>query len=551
MTLGKELIPDPIVLINGLRDTGYNFNTALSDIIDNSVDAEANNIEIRIVKNSKNSSITVMVVDDGCGMDQYSLENGMRYGSNNFKKDPKRLGKFGLGLKTASSAFCKRYSLISRADKNSKYNMATWDLDIVAEKNKWELQWTEENEIPKAQIKLLEKIATRGHGTLVLWEKVDRLENISQKALNSYLKKFENHITMIYHRFLDINYKNARNITISINGKKIKAWDPYCLSEKETTLNGEMKKSIKIVKENGDIGEVEDAIINLRAFTLPSKSSFSSESKLEEARLSNTNMGFYVYRENRMISNADWLGIKQKEPHDSLCRIEFSFDYHLDNALHIDVKKSQITLNPELADWLTTWTKPYIKMANTRYRLKKIKENSKYATLVHQSSDNIISKNEDKLKRSTLNPISEMDPLTRKQDFLLENRKIKNEDVKYTVRIPDDEIDNSKRLQYIFPVPTLDDGVLWFPTFKDKHEAVYINTSHPFYQKVYVPNHQEGIVMDGLDSLIWAMAAIEYDSAYSSETQELFEEIRVEVSRKLKILVKDLPEPEDKKIKKR
>ena len=137
MTKVRELPPNPSRLIEGLRDTGYDFNTALADIVDNSIDAAATKIAIKIRKDT-DGDMLVTVADNGCGMDEQTLLDGMTYGASG-KPDPSRLGKFGLGLKTASTAFCLRLSVITRASNDSQVFKATWDLDHVVESGKWEL----------------------------------------------------------------------------------------------------------------------------------------------------------------------------------------------------------------------------------------------------------------------------------------------------------------------------------------------------------------------------------------------------------------------------
>src|SRR3954468_1617543 len=106
MSKTHVLPPDPSRLIEGLRDTGYDFNTALADVIDNSVDAGASNIAVRIDMDA-DGDIVISVADNGCGMNRNALLNGMTYGAAGHA-DPKRLGKFGLGLKTASTAFSRK-----------------------------------------------------------------------------------------------------------------------------------------------------------------------------------------------------------------------------------------------------------------------------------------------------------------------------------------------------------------------------------------------------------------------------------------------------------
>src|SRR5580700_6649154 len=161
-----ECLPDPARVAEGLRDTGYEFDTAVADIVDNCLAAGANNVDIQIGMDPK-GNIVVGVVDDGCGMDRDGLINALRYGSKK-RDDPASLGKFGLGLKTASTAFCRRVSLISRPAAGGETLKASWDLDAVLEHG-WRIEIVAAS---KHEVDLLDNTAKGGSGTLVLWEKI-------------------------------------------------------------------------------------------------------------------------------------------------------------------------------------------------------------------------------------------------------------------------------------------------------------------------------------------------------------------------------------------
>ena len=183
-----EIPPDADRVAFGLRDTGYDFNTAIADIIDNSITAGASKVDVSLNVNPR-GEIIVYIVDNGCGMNQDGLRNAMKYGSKE-RANRKSLSKFGLGLKTASTSFCKCLSLVSRGD-DSKIRKIQWDLDYIAEVNRWKPKTMEPSQ---SEIKILESIAEGGTGTLVIWEKVDRLlakglEDYSGKtAINNAVK---------------------------------------------------------------------------------------------------------------------------------------------------------------------------------------------------------------------------------------------------------------------------------------------------------------------------------------------------------------------------
>ena len=179
-----DVPPDPERISEGLRDTGYEFSTAVADIIDNSIAAGATVVDVRMAIDF-GGRIFVSITDDGCGMDREGLINAMRYGSRR-RVDPSSLGKFGLGLKTASTAFCRRLSVISRSSDTGPVLKATWDLDHIAKSEKWELLLGPSGPEEK---KLLDTVATGKSGTVVLWENVDRLLREYAKPDGKFAKR--------------------------------------------------------------------------------------------------------------------------------------------------------------------------------------------------------------------------------------------------------------------------------------------------------------------------------------------------------------------------
>ena len=190
---------------------GYTLETAIAEIIDNSISAKATKIEI--ICNWDGKEPFIEIKDDGIGMDIDQLKEAMRLGSNpTSKRDPEDLGRFGLGLKTASFSQAKRLIVKTRTDKLND-STATWDLDIVEEKDEWLLDVETSN-----HGELLKE-----HGTIVRWEKIDTLEtkdkNKSKKLLEEVTTKLIKHIRLIFHRYISGEYE--RKIIFRINGKNL------------------------------------------------------------------------------------------------------------------------------------------------------------------------------------------------------------------------------------------------------------------------------------------------------------------------------------------
>ncbi|WP_057975567.1 ATP-binding protein [Pseudomonas lactis] len=523
-----DLPPDPERVIVGLRDTGYELNTAVADIVDNSIAANASAVQLWLAADMK-GDIRLLIVDNGDGMDRQGLINAMQYGS---KARPNRasLGKYGLGLKTASTAFCKRLSVISRPSGKSPAMMATWDLYHVAKVNKWSLLLTDTCD--EEALELLDAIAPDHAGTVVLWENVDRLikdytdpsGKHARKALQTKEDALRQHLAMVYQRFLDANDDRAPNVTIELNGKPVAPWDPFQRGLSELLA----EESIQTRLPDGS-----EASFTVRAFILPRKEEFPDDKLASAALLSNDRQGIYIYRENRLIHDADWLGLYQKEPHSTLLRIEFSFDHKLDDAFHLDIKKSQIILNEDLAVWLQTQFLPAPRReANRRSREGQQKAISKKGEGAHDTSNNNIRNREAAAGGPQVNVA---DPNT--GEAVVQNKHGTTR-LKLTIT-------SAKRPGEVFiqPVDGINNGLLFQPALIDQHKAVQINTSHPYYHKVYVPNLSRSVTMQGLDSLMWALAVAELSTLQDS-TAATLKDMRYEVSRILEKLVETLPEPD-------
>ncbi|ERP39062.1 ATP-binding protein [Chitinivibrio alkaliphilus] len=529
MSRKQTLPPNPARLIEGLRDTGYDFNTALADIVDNSVDAGATKIDIRI-NMDPDGDILVSVADDGCGMDEQALLNGMTYGAQGLV-DPKRLGKFGLGLKTASTAFCRRLSVITRSSGENSLVKATWDLDHVVNASEWELLL----DVPiEFEEDLLNEVAPSSSGTLVMWDKVDRMmKNYSEpggkharNALDRVVTGFRDHAAMVYQRFLNVTDERSRNIKIILNGQTVAPWDPFCEDEGDTELVAEKK----LEAELPDGSPVE---FSIRAFVLPRREYFSSQEAAKRARLTNNMQGIYIYRENRLIHPADWLGMFTKEPHLSLLRVEFSFTHESDEAFQVDIKKSRILLNEELYNWVLNEFLPAPRnAANERYRRGQRKKVSDEAKDAHEGSNRSISSKEQDLRNAEVTVV----------DSAAGDVEVKNKSGTVRLKLKVSE-STAPRQVCVQPADSIDDGILWAPAIIDGHHAVRVNTGHPYYHKVYVPNLASDVTIQGMDSLLWALVEAELGTI-NEATKNHFEELRFEVSRLLRKLVEDLPEPD-------
>lgn len=519
-----EATPDPVRITESLRDTGYVLNTAVADIVDNSIAANASKIAVELVQDPL-GRIRFSVCDNGHGMDRAGLVNALRYGSDH-RDDPSSLGKFGLGLKTASTAFARRIRVTSRQE-SGPIAVAVWDLDRVHEIG-WQVE-VSDMVLPQDR-QLLEEYSSKGSGTVVRWESVDRVIKEykdptgarAKAALSKAVASLGEHLSLVFQRFLDPDDLRVPTVEIYLNGELLKPFDPFafgaeCLLDDEQTIEA----------PNGE------SQLRLRAFVLPRRAELQArlgEDAPDEARLYNTYQGIYVYRENRLIHGPDWLGFWNQEPHYTLARVELSFDHMLDEAFQIDLKKSRISLDTALSEYVAKALSGPRREASLRYRDG---ERSKVKSLddkeIHGPSNATI---EDKSRTLSKPQLQSTNQTSGKAEILNARG-----------RLVVDYVPSDDQRVYLEAVPTLDDGQLYRPAYIGQNLGVQISKSHSFYEKVYVPHRRAGATIQALDSLLWALAAAEYKVS-DEATLAVFEDIRYDVSRTLRKLVEDLPDPE-------
>ena len=532
MTRTEIVQPDVTRMIEGLRDTGYEFVTAVADLIDNSIAAGASIIHISVDMDFE-GQITLAISDNGYGMNYQELLDAMQYGSPP-RPDRRSLGKFGMGLKTASTAFCRRLSVISRTKEERTARKATWDIDHVVRAREWEVLI----DVPTGiEMEFMNSIADESSGTLVTWGKVDRLlkeysdpgGHFARKALDRKVGELRDHASMVYQRFLDpADPREQQKVRITINGEEIYPWDPFCKEESE--LVAEEKIPVGHDDEDDVLGE-----FLVRAYVLPRQEEFSSEEAMQTAKLSNRNQGLYIYRENRLIHAADWLKMYSKEIHYSLLRVEFSFTADLDEAFDIDIKKSRILLNETLYRWLRgEFLPPARRAAESRHRKGTRKKTQEKSRSAHDRSNAAIRNKEPDIDQADIRVLDEKG-----------NTEIKNPHGTTSLRL---NLSSAYKPGEVFvrAADGIQDGLLWQPTLIDGHQGVQINSGHEFYRKVYLPNilsaKSESINIQGLDSLLWALSIAEL-RAVNESTKDHFDEMRFEISRILRKLVEHLPDP--------
>jgi hypothetical protein len=322
--------PHAASLTESLRAFGYELPTAIADLVDNSITAGARQVWIDFDWDGARS--TIVITDDGIGMTAAGLVAAMRPGSQNplAARDPKDLGRFGLGLKTASFSQCRSVTVRSRTRDGGSVTRC-WDLDHIARVNAWQLLRSADAAI-EPRMERLERLPC---GTAVLWRNLDRLvagtspDNAGQQE--HFLRRAEavkEHLGMVFHQLMG----GRAGLRLYINNRLVPPWDPFLEHEPATQV---LPSTLLKIGESG---------ILIEPFVLPHQSKITKQEHEQAGgpRGWNAHQGFYVYRNRRLLVPGDWLGLGwAKEEHYKLARIRVEFPNSLDQDWQIDVTKSR------------------------------------------------------------------------------------------------------------------------------------------------------------------------------------------------------------------
>ena len=327
-----EVPPKPSSLLESLSDIGYSLGTALADLVDNSITAQAKTIEI--FSSVGESSPKMGVLDNGHGMDEDALIEAMRLGTKSPLEERTKsdLGRFGLGLKTASFSQCRVVTVVSCRDGRTA--IARWDLNRIAESEKWAVELPDNLDgIPWA-----DRLGCQG--TLIVWDdlRLVRDEGIPESAtedFNRQLNDASNHLELVFHRFLSGEIR-GRKTQIFLNNRALKPFDPFYSSHPAT------------IQGPDETIQFAGGSVIVKAFTLPHHSNVSPDEWEGYAGPEGylRNQGFYVYREGRLIIHGTWFGLARQQEITKLARVRVDMPNSLDSVWRIDVKKASAQLPP-------------------------------------------------------------------------------------------------------------------------------------------------------------------------------------------------------------
>jgi hypothetical protein len=369
------ITPSAARLTESLRDIGYDFPAAVADIVDNSIMAGAGRVDILIEFDGPDSFVSV--ADDGRGMTANGLLEALRYGSRRTYSRGD-LGRYGLGLKTASLSQCRSVAVVTRTTPASRGAARMLDLDLIAE---WD-EWLVVDPVRDSMVDRAREWLDDSPGTVVIWRKLDRVlpekrphGGWGRRRLEGMAAKTTERLGIVFHRYLEGTV--GRDLVITVNGEKVRPWNPFAPGEPARIELPPHRFELVV---GGFSGRA-----TLHRYVLPSRDQFSSS--VEFDRLSgplnwNRQQGLYIFRANRLVQWGGWNGIRGIDEHTKLARASLDFDTDLDSVFNINVAKIQVTIPPQLRQMLERPINELCSRADDIYR-----KTSRRVTAIQPGSD--------------------------------------------------------------------------------------------------------------------------------------------------------------------
>jgi hypothetical protein len=321
-----DLPPVAPTLIESTRAIGYSLEAAVADIIDNSIAAKATSVNIAFFPLD---GAYISILDNGVGMNSSELTTAMQYGSQNplNSRSAEDLGRFGLGLKTASLSQCRILTVVSK--QGDYIGARRWDIDYVCTTGEWSLIDLDDKEMDS--VPNIDDLKALKSGTLVVWQNLDRMQAGTidfTQSMGKQIDAVRDHLSLVYHRYLT-GEQGLEKLTISINGLLVEPVDPFMVKKSDQTMQEETYK-------------IDGSIIKVQPYILPHISKMTpDEIKAAGGKEGLRKLqGFYVYRNKRLLVWGTWFRMMRKGELSKLARIRVDIPNTLDDLWTLDIKKS-------------------------------------------------------------------------------------------------------------------------------------------------------------------------------------------------------------------
>ncbi len=505
MFSSQENLPNAGKLIQSLRSVGYDNNAAICDIVDNSIDAEANNIRITIEKIKDDVEITI--VDDGFGMNIDTLDQALKLGSLTDRDYTSDLGKYGMGLCTASLSIAKKLEVLTK-EAGSKVLYSAQDVDEIVKQNKF-IKVLDEADSDKEQ-RFNFYFKGSKSGTVVTLKKMDRLQN---KNIGIFANNLKKDIGQVYRYFLSAGKK------ILVNGEKVEINDPLMSDNKETKIYSDEEYNVYIPEK-----KIKEKI-RIKVAILPL---FSDELN-KKLGINQPNQGFYILRNNREIASGKTLGVFNRHNDLNRVRIELMFSGTIDDEMGVNFAKQDVKPMQSILDKIKEETGGQI----ISIRRSIIKERGKV------ESDNVDHTDAEKV-------IAQKSKLLITPEATVERRKSSKRGQGDKVE-PESEHGARENLKKIHTSPKglgcrfdLAEMGISGPIYECYQEGklvvIQYNVEHPFYQRMILEVKDDQNIVNAVDYLVYAMAAAELKTS-NDENTEVINNIKSITSANLRTLL--------------
>ncbi len=440
------------------RDSGYkNTGSAISELVDNSIQAGANNIKITIEDDLSNEDIKISVLDNGCGMDPFTLRQALQFGGSSRFNDRNGIGRYGMGLPNSSFSQARNLSVYSWQHMGKKKNniqcvySTSLNFDEIINGD------IEEIPTPRPEHEPPQYCAGKS-GTLVIWSQCDKLDNrrpktIANKIQEELGRRFRHYIT--------------NGVQITVNNEIVIPIDPLFLNTLAAQHGAKQygKELIYEISTDTSNPDAKIGLIKIRFSELPVKRWRKlSNPKKREWRISK-GAGVSILRAGREVDSG-WffMGSKRKENYDDWWRCEIEFDPILDEVFGITHTKQQIRPSEYISKILTPDLESIARKLNVRAQ-KAHKEAASDRSAPGKSES--IANNREQL----LPPLQAIaNPKAKETMRQLRRKKlINNHSAVFEYKIIPDKLNNKPFFSY---------------GFSKKIFALTTNQNHPFFREV-------------------------------------------------------------------
>lgn len=462
-----DITPNASKVINSMRWLTYTNKTALADIVDNSLDAGADNVTVLV------DDDCITIVDDGCGMTPEIMNEALKLGSD-IEKEQSCLGKFGMGLVTAGISIGRKIDVVSRDIYADVATRLILSIDHIEKTNNWKAISEPVSEVDE---KFLD---TKGHGTIVRLSQLDAVE----AGILPTLKK---HFRIVFRNFL------AAGKVITINGEKLTPIDP---------LNRDLDDTNILLDDDIEMDGEKIHIVVAHIATNKSDSS-AKYNDVNHLKVNSDNQGFYVVRNNREIAGAQLLHIATRHPSYNRFRCEVCFNSALDKHFGINFTKNFVEIDQATQDKIAAVAKPLMTLVkNQEDRAKQVKGAEK---IDHNDAEVVINKRKSLLK--TKNTWKEMRRRKEGGDIPRVHPPKPNDDPNFErLKVRRIQPGNRAMAAEIGEADLGEFGPMFECYFEGSKIVIHWNIRHPFHSKVIAKYSGDKNVITPIDLMIYSLA---------------------------------------------